>query len=89
MKKLILCLLLLFITFSVMAHQGLAINTDSCLPNASVSLDPKHLNKRVLIPRVAFSEKGRYTPLWIYKDGNWQRASDHTSVIFDNRTANK
>jgi uncharacterized protein (TIGR02246 family) len=29
----------------------------------------------------AFSEKGRYTSTWIYKDGKWQMVADHTSVM--------
>jgi ketosteroid isomerase-like protein len=34
-----------------------------------------------------FSETGRYTSSWIYKDGKWQIAADHTSVITDKSTA--
>lgn len=29
----------------------------------------------------AFSETGHYTSSWIYKDGRWQVAADHISVI--------
>ncbi len=28
-----------------------------------------------------FSEAGRYTTTWIYKDGKWQIAADHTSAL--------
>lgn len=31
----------------------------------------------------AFSETGRYTTTWIYKDGRWQIMSDHTSKVAD------
>ncbi len=29
----------------------------------------------------AFSETGRYTSTWIYRDGKWKMAADHTSNI--------
>jgi len=32
-----------------------------------------------------FSETGRYTTTWIYRDGRWKIVADHTSPIPDSK----
>ncbi len=34
-----------------------------------------------------FSESGRYTSSWFYKNGKWQMAADHISVILEKNTS--
>lgn len=36
-----------------------------------------------------FTENGRYTAMWVWRDGRWQVVADHTSVISQSAAASK
>jgi len=75
MKKSLLSNLLIVVCAFANA-QNVGINADGSLPTGTYNYK-------------AFSETGRYTSTWIFKDGKWQMDTDHTSVIPDKSTANK
>ena len=73
MKKLFAVVIFLSFPFVILLAQKSKDEIEVLKVNSDYDL--------AILKNKPFSERGRYTYTWMYKDGCWQMVTDHVSVI--------